>query len=114
LWRIVHLERQSLSQALTPNRVLALRLGIIALAIIGIVILGVDLTRPKTAAQVIATGMSHPAPPPDLDPSDQNLDDDEAAAGAIWARAHPGASSADCPASPAAFLRGCVEAAGHR
>jgi hypothetical protein len=64
-----------------------MRLGVIALAIMAIVILAVDLSRPKTVAQAIVAGMSRPTAQPDLDPADQNLDDDEDAAGAMWARA---------------------------
>jgi hypothetical protein len=110
----VHFEGQGLPQALTQNRALVLRLGIIAFSILAIVLLAFDLSRPKTAAQMIAAGMSHTSQPRDLDPSDQNLDEDEKAAGAVWARAHPRASAADCPATPVPLHSGCLEAIGNR
>jgi hypothetical protein len=37
------------------------------------------------------------------------LSDDEGAAGALWARKHPGER---CPGDPAAFKRGCGVQAG--
>lgn len=43
------------------------------------------------------------------DAEDQTLTEDEAAAGAMWARAHPSNGPAACPSSPKAFEKGCAD-----
>ena len=43
------------------------------------------------------------------DAGEDALNDDEAAAGALWARAHPGTGAGDCPSEPVAFRRGCAD-----
>ena len=43
------------------------------------------------------------------DIEDGALADDEAAAGAMWARGHPSTAPGSCPGSPKAFQRGCAD-----
>ncbi len=43
------------------------------------------------------------------DIEDDGLADDEAVAGAMWARGHPSTAPGSCPGSPKAFQRGCAD-----
>jgi hypothetical protein len=60
-----------------------------------------------SAAQVIMAGEAHASAPPSAG-DDSDLADDEAAAGAMWARANHPPSATACPKYSAAFERGCA------
>jgi hypothetical protein len=60
-------------------------------------------------AQAIAHGVVTARTLTDDDAGDQNLNDDEAVAGAMWARQNHPASAADCPRYSAAFRTGCAD-----
>ncbi len=62
--------------------------------------------HPSHAAQVMLAGKARGQLDVAQASEDQNLQDDEETAGAMWARQHPGAR---CPVEPVAFRRGCVE-----
>jgi len=63
------------------------------------------------AAGAVAAGAGAGGGDGDLDEEggaeDQNLSDEEALAGQLWARNHRGAGAATCPAYSPAFVRGC-------
>jgi hypothetical protein len=63
--------------------------------------------RHDPAAIIVAGAHDTDELHPDVD--DENLQDDEAAAGALWAKHHPGEG---CPTDPPAFHRGCQGAVG--
>lgn len=58
-------------------------------------------------AQAIVRGTAPANTIRDDDLEDQNLVDDEAAAGEVWAERHPWAGSGDCPDYSPTFRRGC-------
>ena len=59
-------------------------------------------------AQAIVRGAA-PANTVADDAEDQNLSDDEAAAGELWAEHNPWAGFGDCPNYSPAFKRGCID-----
>lgn len=88
-----------------PRRLLIALAAILAMVwIIG------DLTgHPHSAdprAQAIETGQAKAAALAGAEAEDQNLSDDEEAAGALWARRHLGQP---CPIDPAPFRQGCAD-----
>jgi hypothetical protein len=60
-----------------------------------------------SAAQVIMVGETQASAPPSAD-DDPDLTDDEATAGAMWARANHPLSVTVCPRYSAAFEQGCA------
>jgi hypothetical protein len=60
-------------------------------------------------AQAVANGAAVARTLTDDDAGDQNLRDDEVAAGAMWARQNHPASAADCPRYSVAFRKGCAD-----
>jgi hypothetical protein len=62
----------------------------------------------RVAARVIASGEARHRALTDEDAGDQNLSDDEGAAGQLWADHHKGAGSGACPDYSPAFRRGCI------
>jgi len=94
------------------RRELVERIAVIAVALLAIAALVArheGSPAGRQFAQVIAFGADG-----DLDEAgaaeDQNLADDEKAAGEMWAQQHRGAGAAGCPAYSPAFQRGCLEA----
>jgi hypothetical protein len=92
----------------------AIRLLIIVAGSAVMAFLARDLTQPAPAVRAIEAGMREPHALSEVDAEDQNLQQDEEAAGAMWARAHPTSGAADCPGRPATFHRGCITAIGSR
>lgn len=100
---------------MTPARrvVLARWLTIVAclLAMAVVIIRMVHRTEAPgaQAARAIVSGETHrPALTVD-DAGDQDLADDEAAAGEVWADHHKGEGSGACPNYSPAFRRGCAD-----
>jgi hypothetical protein len=60
------------------------------------------------AARAIASGEARQPALTDDDAGDQDLADDEAAAGAVWADHHKGEGSGACPGYTPPFKRGCA------
>lgn len=63
----------------------------------------------RSTAQIIAIGKERHRALTDDDAGDQNLTDDEGAAGEVWADHHSGAGSGACPDYTPAFRRGCLD-----
>jgi hypothetical protein len=61
------------------------------------------------AARAIASGEARHAALTDDDAGDQDLSDDEAAAGEAWADHHKGAGPDACPDYSSAFRKGCLD-----
>jgi hypothetical protein len=62
------------------------------------------------AAQALIAGKARGAADAAREPDDPNLSSDEEAAGALWARRHPGRR---CLTDPPAFARGCRQVEGN-
>jgi hypothetical protein len=60
--------------------------------------------QPSSAAQAVMAGKASGVAATTNETDDKALSDDEEAAGAPWARKHPGQR---CPGDPVAFSRGC-------
>jgi len=96
------------------RRELVERIALIAVALVAIAaIVARHQGSPagRQFAQVIAFGADG-----DLDEAgaaqDQNLADEEKAAGQMWAQHHRAAGSAGCPDYSPSFVRGCLGAMG--
>jgi hypothetical protein len=63
--------------------------------------------QPSPAAQAMMVGKARGKAVTTPEGDDKALTDDEEAAGALWARRHPGQR---CPTDPVAFRRGCASA----
>ena len=62
---------------------------------------------PSRVASAILTGQAHARFATGDDAEDGDLADDEAAAGAMWAKEHDADNPGECPAYSAAFQNGC-------
>lgn len=88
----------------------AVTIVVAILAMVAVVTRMVHRTEPgHRFAQAIAHGAATANAHTDDEAEDQNLTDDETAAGAVWAEHHPLAGSGACPDYSPAFRRGCVD-----
>jgi hypothetical protein len=62
---------------------------------------------PNAVASAILTGQAHARFATGDDAEDGDLSDDEAAAGAMWAKQHAADDPGQCPNYSAAFRKGC-------
>jgi hypothetical protein len=87
---------------------------VILIAALAFVAIVTRMTRQNGAgrhfARAIAAGEAQGIIDEEGAAEDQNLADDERAAGELWAQHHRAASSAGCPGYSPAFLQGCLEA----
>jgi hypothetical protein len=85
----------------------ALTAGACAASVVALTIAARAPARPDAAQIITAREMIAKATPAIAD--DPDLADDEATAGAMWAKANHPKSAARCPTYSAAFHRGCAD-----
>ncbi len=66
-----------------------------------------------TTADVIKQGYERAEADQSRDNEDPDLTADEAALGALWAKAHKATRSDECPLQPAMLRKGCVDYVQH-
>ena len=106
---------QPSTRRVTARRAILITLAI-GLASVGLMIaLSIWIDRPDSAkGHAAIAAVQHARAFDDADAEDDNLADDEVAAGALWARSHPDHGAASCPSAPKAFERGCIDEAAIR
>ncbi|MGI8841403.1 MAG: hypothetical protein ACR2F8_11580 [Caulobacteraceae bacterium] len=83
--------------------ILAILLGIVLIARQAL-----DQPQPTRVAQAILSGKAQALTMVTADAQDRDLMDDEAAAGAMWAKSHGATDPTECPLDPPALRRGCA------
>jgi hypothetical protein len=85
---------------------------VILAALLALVLFGRQMVDPPRSgasrvASAILAGKAHARFATGDDAEDGDLADDEAAAGAMWAKRHAADAASECPAYSAAFRKGC-------
>ncbi len=97
----------------------ALQVAVVVAALLGILLIFADLLHrhlppAQRFAQAISAGEAQARADLTYEAQDGDLLDDEAAAGAMWAKSHDADNPGECPPYSATFRKGCADFIGGR